>query len=271
MNKKILSSCLALALLAIASAPVYNQLALKNNVHPSTELSDPGQVSATQQTESSAGYTVTYPPNSSEIASAEVTDQNTPASPSPDVKAASGTDKSKTPSDTEKKTAAKPAAASKTALSSRSKTTARVSVKQKTAAKPSSASTTSTVKSSSSKVAKIISTAKNLMGIPYVWGGTTTSGFDCSGFTQYVFARNGITLPRTAAEQFTVGTVISRSNLKVGDLIFFTTYKAGASHLGIYLGNNNFIHASSTKGVTISSLTSDYYSSRYIGARRMAS
>jgi peptidoglycan DL-endopeptidase CwlO len=108
------------------------------------------------------------------------------------------------------------------------------------------------------------------MGVPYVWGGSTPSGFDCSGFTSYVMAKNGITIPRTAALQFGSGTSVAKANLKIGDLVFFTTYTAGASHVGFYLGDGNFIHASSAAGkVTISNLnTSSYYSSRFLGGRR---
>ena len=80
---------------------------------------------------------------------------------------------------------------------------------------------------------------------------------------------NGITIPRTAAEQYEVGTVIDKANLQVGDLVFFTTYKPGASHVGFYMGNRQFIHASSVaKQVTISSLDDTYYTEHYIGARR---
>jgi cell wall-associated NlpC family hydrolase len=107
------------------------------------------------------------------------------------------------------------------------------------------------------------------MGVPYVWGGMSPNGFDCSGFSKYVLSKHGISIPRTAAEQYTAGTSVSKSNLRVGDLVFFTTYKPGPSHLGFYLGNGDFIHASSSKGVTISNLSSTYYSSRYIGARRV--
>lgn len=117
----------------------------------------------------------------------------------------------------------------------------------------------------------VVNTAKQYLGIPYVWGGETPgTGFDCSGFTSYVLAQNGITIPRTAALQFGSGTPVTRSNLRVGDLLFFTTYKAGASHTGIYLGDGNFIHASSAAGkVTISNLdNSTYYSSRFLGGRR---
>lgn len=114
----------------------------------------------------------------------------------------------------------------------------------------------------------LIATAQNYMGVPYVWGGATPSGFDCSGFTQYVMAKNGITIPRTAAEQFAAGTPVDKKNLQVGDLVFFTTYKPGASHVGFYMGNNQFIHASSAAAkVTINSLDETYYAERYIGAR----
>jgi len=116
----------------------------------------------------------------------------------------------------------------------------------------------------------IINTAKSYLGVPYVWGGTTPDGFDCSGFIQYVFDKHGITLPRVTADQYKAGTSISKSDLIPGDLIFFETYKAGPSHVGIYIGNNQFIHASSGKGeVTISNHTSAYYTEHYIGCIRV--
>jgi len=115
----------------------------------------------------------------------------------------------------------------------------------------------------------VIEIAKKYMGVPYVWGGETPDGFDCSGFTQYVMKQNGITIPRTAAEQFAAGTGVEKANLQIGDLVFFTTYKPGASHVGFYMGNGKFIHASSAAAqVTISSLDEEYYTKNYVGARR---
>lgn len=115
----------------------------------------------------------------------------------------------------------------------------------------------------------IVTTAQKYMGTPYVWGGETPQGFDCSGFTQYVMKESGITLPRTAAEQYATGTPVEKANLREGDLIFFTTYKPGASHVGFYMGNGKFIHASSAAAkVTISELDDPFYTEHYIGARR---
>lgn len=115
----------------------------------------------------------------------------------------------------------------------------------------------------------IIATAKKYIGVPYVWGGSTPSGFDCSGFVQYVFNAHGISLPRTSKAQYGVGTKVSKSSLKAGDLVFFDTEGSGVSHLGIYIGNNQFIHASSSKGVTVTSLSNTYWAPRYYGAKRV--
>ncbi len=115
----------------------------------------------------------------------------------------------------------------------------------------------------------IIADAQKYMGVPYVWGGETPDGWDCSGFTQYVMKEVGITLPRTAAEQFAIGTPVDKDKLQAGDLVFFTTYKPGASHVGFYMGDGKFIQASSAaKQVTISPLDGAYYVAHYIGARR---
>lgn len=114
---------------------------------------------------------------------------------------------------------------------------------------------------------EIVSTARKYVGTPYVWGGTTPSGFDCSGFVQYVFAQHGINLPRTSSEMYEMGTPVS--DPQAGDLVFFSTYEPGVSHVGIYLGNGQFISSTSSSGVQIVSMDNPYWASRYIGARRI--
>ncbi len=117
----------------------------------------------------------------------------------------------------------------------------------------------------------LVTTAKKYIGIKYAWGGTSPStGFDCSGFTSYVYKQSAdVKLPRMTTDQYSGGKAVKKADLEQGDLVFFTTYKAGASHAGIYVGSGNFIHASSTKGITISSINDPYYwGSKYIGARR---
>jgi len=118
---------------------------------------------------------------------------------------------------------------------------------------------------------QIVATAQTLMGIPYVFGGTTTSGFDCSGLVQYVFKMHGVTIPRLADEQYNLGKSAKRNQLTVGDLVFFTTYTAGVSHCGIYIGDGKFLHASSSKGVNIDSLDNEYWKARFVGARKVVS
>jgi Cell wall-associated hydrolases (invasion-associated proteins) len=145
--------------------------------------------------------------------------------------------------------------------------TASVQKTQKALVQTASVPTPKVSRGSSDK-STLISNALSLQGIPYVFGGTNRKGFDCSGFTQYVFGGSKISLPRTAAEQYNIGTPVSRQQLQPGDLVFFTTYKSGASHVGIYIGGGNFIHASSS-GVRITSLDNSYYKTRYLGARRV--
>lgn len=120
---------------------------------------------------------------------------------------------------------------------------------------------------SRSDSSSLVDNALSLSGVPYVYGGTSRSGFDCSGFTQYVYKGSGISLPRTSSTQYNVGTSVKRAELQQGDLVFFATYNSGPSHVGIYIGGDSFIHASNS-GVRTSSLNESYYAGRYLGARR---
>jgi len=118
---------------------------------------------------------------------------------------------------------------------------------------------------------KIMEVILNWLGTPYYFGGTTNRGIDCSAFTRQIFFSSAkILLPRTAREQFQIGIPVKREKLEFGDLVFFHTRRhTYISHVGIYLGDNLFAHSSSRFGVTVSSLESKYYSSRFIGARRL--
>jgi cell wall-associated NlpC family hydrolase len=112
-------------------------------------------------------------------------------------------------------------------------------------------------------------TAVRVLGVRYRWGGITPRGFDCSGFIGYVLNRVGVQVPRTTFAMFATGRPVSRSQLQVGDVVFFQTVSRGPSHAGIYIGNNLFMHSSSGIGrVSITSLDYRYYKARYYGARR---
>jgi cell wall-associated NlpC family hydrolase len=110
--------------------------------------------------------------------------------------------------------------------------------------------------------------AMRFLGVPYVFGGTSVVGFDCSGYVQHVFAMLGLHLPRTADAQYAAAHRILGA-MRPGDLVFFQTYERGASHVGIYLGHDRFIHSSSSHGVVVSSLQDHYWSERYLGAKRV--
>jgi len=117
---------------------------------------------------------------------------------------------------------------------------------------------------------RLLRVARGMLAVPYRFGGTTLWGLDCSGFVQKAFAFLDLGLPRTAREQFREGSEVAKAELSPGDLVFFRTYAKYPSHVGIYLGDNRFVHASSRdRKVTVESLDTPYYVKRYIGAKRL--
>lgn len=116
----------------------------------------------------------------------------------------------------------------------------------------------------------ISSTALSLRGAPYRNGGTDPTGFDCSGFVKYVFEQYGIAMPREVRRQFEVGATVDTWLLEPGDLVFFSTVAPGASHVGIAVGGDQFVHAPSSTGVVrVERLSTQYWSSRFVGAKRV--
>ena len=117
---------------------------------------------------------------------------------------------------------------------------------------------------------RIAATALEYRGVPYRNGGVTPAGFDCSGFVRYVLARYGREMPRQTREQFTAGVRVSRDKLRAGDLVFFSTVAPGASHVGIALDDDEFVHAPNSRGVVrVERLTTEYWRTRFVGARRV--
>jgi len=117
---------------------------------------------------------------------------------------------------------------------------------------------------------RLLRVAQRMLSVPYRFGGTTLWGLDCSGFVQKAFSFLNLDLPRTAREQFREGAAVEKADLSPGDLVFFRTYAKYPSHVGIYLGDNRFVHASARERmVTIDSLDRPYYVKRYIGAKRL--
>ena len=116
------------------------------------------------------------------------------------------------------------------------------------------------------------STALSLRGAPYRNGGVDpANGFDCSGFVRYVYEQHGVAIPRQVRDQFRVGKDVDREDLEPGDLVFFSTIAPGASHVGIVIGGDQFVHAPSERGVVrVESLSAQYWASRYIGAKRVS-
>ena len=162
---------------------------------------------------------------------------------------------------------------SKTKVTSRSETPTKTT---ETVSNENAESTPAPKEETSSKTSgnasSVISYAKQYLGYRYVMGGSSPStGFDCSGFTSYVYRHFGVSLSRTSSAQASNGTAVSRSNLQAGDvLIFRDSSNSRVGHVGIYIGGNSFIHAANpSKGVIISSLSESYYAQRYVGARRV--
>jgi cell wall-associated NlpC family hydrolase len=126
-----------------------------------------------------------------------------------------------------------------------------------------------TVNTDSMFRANVCAMAKSLLGSRYVYGATGPNSFDCSGFCQYIYKKNGKTIPRTSSSQYAACTKVSKANLQPGDLVFFSATAGGSSvgHVGIYVGNDQMIHAAnSNAGVITSSLSSTYYTTHYVGA-----
>lgn len=116
----------------------------------------------------------------------------------------------------------------------------------------------------------LVETALQLRGVPYLNGGSNPQGFDCSGFTQYVFAQFQMGLPRETRAQFKVGEKVRRDEIAAGDLLFFATTSSDVSHVAIAIGADEFVHAPSSTGVVrVEKLSSSYWSPRFLGARRV--
>ncbi len=116
----------------------------------------------------------------------------------------------------------------------------------------------------------VTSTALSLRGAPYRNGGSDPTGFDCSGFVRYVFSQHGVTVPRTVTDQYRAGRQVDGQQLEPGDLVFFATVAPGASHVGIAIGGDEFVHAPSSTGeVRVERLSAPYWSTRFVGARRV--
>lgn len=119
-----------------------------------------------------------------------------------------------------------------------------------------------------SKMSKDIN---ELVGVRYKWAGTSTNGFDCSGFTQYLFNGFGIDLPHSSKGQAQLGEAVNKSDLRAGDLVFFNTDGKGISHVGVYVGGGYFVHSATNQGVVFTELDDAYYAKRYVTARRILS
>ncbi|WP_175664923.1 C40 family peptidase [Burkholderia ambifaria] len=145
---------------------------------------------------------------------------------------------------------------------------------QQTSAQPSSGGAKSFLAGMAGKAGDVVVGALNMIGVRYRWGGNSPdSGLDCSGFVRYVFQDTlGMSLPRRAEEMSRVGEKVSMSNLKPGDLVFFNTMRRTFSHVGIYIGDNKFVHSPSTGStIRVDDLDNGYWEKRFTGARRLES
>lgn len=168
-------------------------------------------------------------------------------------------------SSTKKTYAAKPTTSRSS--STRSKTVSKTASSH---SKPAVASSSTSSKPASGSSTGVVRTAYAQQGARYRYGGTSRGGFDCSGFTRYVYSKHGVSLPHSSAAQAKKGAAVSKGELKPGDLVFFSTRGRKVGHVGVYSGNGKFIHASNPRGgVKVDSLNSGYYRNRFAGARRV--
>ncbi len=157
---------------------------------------------------------------------------------------------------------------SRSMTQSRKTETTKTTTTTNTTANATSTTTSTVAPAPSGKGASVVETAKKYIGCRYVYGGTTPSGFDCSGFTSYIYKQYGVNLNRTAAGQYSNGTAVSRNSLQPGDLVMFG--KSGINHVGIYIGGGSIVHAANkSSGVRIDTINSGYYNKNYVGARRV--
>ncbi|XID90661.1 C40 family peptidase [Paenibacillaceae bacterium WGS1546] len=129
----------------------------------------------------------------------------------------------------------------------------------------------STASAATPQSLSLIDYGKEYVGTPYRFGAAAfkTNAFDCSSYVQYIFQQFGVKLPRTASSQASMGEKVDKGYISVGDLVFFKTGKSGISHVGIYAGDGKMLHASSSQGVTLSNMNSNYWSKAYVTARRV--
>jgi hypothetical protein len=125
--------------------------------------------------------------------------------------------------------------------------------------------------SSASAATELTTQIDKVLGVRYIWAGTTTKGFDCSGFTRYIFSQFDIDLSHSSKGQSTEGDKVAKSDLRAGDLVFFNTGGAGISHVGIYVGDGYFVHSANNAGVAKNKLSESYYAKRYVTAGRVLS